>query len=156
MSHLTKLTVKSVTRTNKQDPVQQRRQKLVAGIEEQLKVAEAAVKGENYEVLKKTWAKNQQGEKVLVERMRKVRKWFFEQDGGWYVQCKYGSKVLALGKGGNAVFVKALDDVEAALQALYAAAVGGELDEAVDNVMKSRTASAFASKRIEHSPVAGS
>ena len=88
MSHLTKLTVKSVIRTNKQDPVQQRRQKLVAGIEEQLKVAEAAVKGENYEVLKKTWAKNQQGEKVLVERMRKVRKWFFEQDGGWYVQCK--------------------------------------------------------------------
>jgi carbamoylphosphate synthase large subunit len=119
MSHLTKLTVKSVIRTNKQDPVQQRRQKLVAGIEEQLKVA------------KKTWAKNQQGEKVLVERMRKVRKWFFEQDGGWYVQCKYGSKVLALGKGGNAVFVKALEDVEAALQALYAAAVGGELDEAV-------------------------
>ena len=88
MSHLTKLTVKSVIRTNKQDPVQQRRQKLVAGIEEQLKVAEAAVKGENFEVLKKTWAKNQQGEKVLVERMRKVRKWFFEQDGGWYVQCK--------------------------------------------------------------------
>jgi carbamoylphosphate synthase large subunit len=131
MSHLTKLTVKSVIRTNKQDPVQQRRQKLVAGIEEQLKVAEAAVKGENYEVLKKTWAKNQQGEKVLVERMRKVRKWFFEQDGGWYVQCKYGSKVLALGKGGNAVFVKALEDVEAALQALYAAAAGGELDEAI-------------------------
>jgi hypothetical protein len=156
MSHLIKLTVKSVIRTNKQDPVQQRRQKLVAGIEEQLKVAEAAVKGENYEVLKKTWAKNQQGEKVLVERMRKVRKWFFEQDGGWYVQCKYGSKVLALGKDGNAVFVKALEDVEAALQALYAAAVGGELDEAIENVMKSRAASAFASKRTEHSPVAGS
>jgi carbamoylphosphate synthase large subunit len=94
-------------------------------------VAEAAVKGESYEVLKKTWAKNEQGEQVLVERMRKVRKWFFEQDGGWYVQCKYGSKVLALGKGGNAVFVKALEDVEAVLQALYAAAVGGELDEAI-------------------------
>jgi hypothetical protein len=131
MSHLTKLTVKSVIRTNKQDPVQQRRQKLVAGIEEQLKVAEAAAKGESYEMLKKAWAKNQQGEKVLVERMRKVRKWFFEQDGGWYVQCKYGSKVLALGKGGNAVFVKALEDVEAALQALYAAAACGELDEAI-------------------------
>ena len=57
MSHLTKLTVKSVIRTNKQDPVQQRRQKLVAGIEEQLKVAKVAVKGENYEVLKKTCAK---------------------------------------------------------------------------------------------------
>ena len=101
-------------------------------------MAEAAVKGENFEVLKKTWAKNQQGEKVLVERMRKIRKWFFEQDGGWYVQCKYGSKVLALGKGGNAVFVKALDEVEAALQALYAAAVGGELDEAVEYTVRKK------------------
>jgi hypothetical protein len=88
--------------------------------------------------------------------MRKVRKWFFEQDGGWYVQCKYGSKVLTLGKGGNAVLVKAPDNVEAALQALYAAAAGGELDEAIDNVMKSRTANTFASKRTEHSRVAGS
>jgi hypothetical protein len=52
--------------------------------------------------------------------------------------------------------VKALEDVEAALQALYAAAVGGELNEAIENVMKSRMVSAFASKRIEHSPVARS
>ncbi len=131
MSALAKLTVKTVTRTNKQDPVQQRRQKLMAGIEEQLKVAAAAVTGESYEVRRKVWAKNEHGEKVLTERMRKVRAWFFEQDGGWYVQCKYGSKALTLGKGGNAVFVKALDDVEGALQALYAATAAGELDEAI-------------------------
>ena len=136
MSALAKLTVKTVTRTNKQDPVQQRRQKLMAGIEEQLKVAAAAVKGESYEVRRKVWAKNEHGEKVLVERMRKVRAWFFEQNGGWYVQCKYGSKALALGKGGNAVFVKALADVEGALQALYAAAAGGELDDAAADVSK--------------------
>lgn len=136
MSALAKLTVKTVTRTNKQDPVQQRRQKLMAGIEEQLKVAAAAVKGESYEVQRKAWAKNEHGEKVLAERMRKVRAWFFEQDGGWYVQCKYGSKALELGKGGNAVFVKALDDVEGALQALYAAAAGGELDNAVDTATR--------------------
>jgi hypothetical protein len=77
MSHLSKLTVKTVVRTNKLDPVIQRRQKLVAAIEEQLKVAEAAHKGESYEVKRKAWTKNEQGEKVLVERMRKVRAWFF-------------------------------------------------------------------------------
>jgi len=119
----------------------------MAGVEEQLKVAEAAQKGESYETRRKTWAKNEQGEKVLVERMRKVRAWFFEQDGGWYVQCKYGSKALVLGKGGNAVFVKVLADVEGALQALYAAAAGGELDEAIENMMKSRGAKGFESKR---------
>ena len=137
MSHLAKLNVKSVVRTNKQDPVQQRRQKLIAGIEEQMSVAEAAMNGESYEVAKKTWTKNEQGEKVLVERMRRVRAWFFEQDGGWYVQCKYGSKALALGEG-NAVVVKALKDVQGALVALKAAAEAGELDEAIENMMKSR------------------
>ena len=136
MSALSKLTVKTVTRANKQDPVQQRRQKLVTGIEEQLKVVAAVVKGESYEVQRKVWAKNEHGEKVLTERMRKVRAWFFEQDGGWYVQCKYGNKALALGTGGNAVFVKVLADVEGALQALYAAAAGGELDEAIGAAMR--------------------
>ena len=137
MSNLSKLTVKSVTRTNKQDPVQQRRQKLLAGIEEQLNVAAAAVSGEDYEVAKKTWAKNEQGEKVLVERMRKVRAWFFEQDAGWYVQCKYGSRAIALGSG-NAVFVKTLKDVQSALETLKAATEAGELDEAIEKMMKNR------------------
>ena len=137
MSVLSKLTVKSVTRASKNDPVQQRRSKLVAGIDEQLKVAAAAVDGEAYEVQRKAWAKNEHGEKVLVERKRKVRAWFFEQDGGWYVQCKYGSKALALGKG-NAVFVKALEDVQGVLDAMKAAVTAGELDEAIENMMKSR------------------
>ena len=130
MSYLAKLEFKSVTRAVKQDPVQQRRQKLVAAIDEQLKAAEAAAKGESYNLPRKTWAKNEQGEKVLVERMRKVRPWFFQQDGGWYVQCKYGNKALALGKG-NAVFVQALADVQGALEALKAAAAAGELDAAM-------------------------
>lgn len=127
---LSKLTVKSVTRINKQDPVQQRRQKLIAGIDDQLNVAAAAAKGESFEAAKKAWVKNEQGEKVLVERMRVVRAWFFEQDGGWYVQCKYGSRAIALGKG-NAVFVKTLKEVQESLTTLKAATEGGELDEAI-------------------------
>ena len=137
MSHLTKLNLKSVTRANKQDPVQKRREKLKAGIDEQLFVAAAAVKGERYETKRKSWGKDEHGEKVLVDRMRQVRPWFFEQDGGWYVQCKYGNKALALGKG-NAVFVKALIDVEATLGALKAAAEAGELDAAMSAAVKRR------------------
>lgn len=135
MSVLSNLTVKSVTRANKQDPVQQRREKLATAIEEQLKAAAAATKGESYEVQRKTWVKNEQGEKVLVERMRQVRAWFFEQDGGWYVQCKYGNKVLALGKG-NAVFVKTLKDVQGVLASLKDAVDAGELDGAVAAAVK--------------------
>ena len=131
MSILSKLDLKSVTRANKQDPIQQRRRKLADGIAEQVNVAAAAAEGNTYEVTRKTWVKNEQGEKVLIDRTRAVRPWFFEQDGGWYVQCKYGNKALGLGKG-NAVFVKSLKDVTAALEALMAAATAGELDEAIE------------------------
>ena len=130
MSVLSKLTVKSVTRASKQDPVQLRRRKLVAAIEEQMNVAAAATKGESYEVTRKSWIKNEQGEKVLVDKLRKVRPWFFEQDGGWYVQCKYGNKALMIGDG-NAVFVKALKDIAGALNTLKAATEAGELDVAL-------------------------
>lgn len=104
-----------------------------------MNVLSAATKGESYEVARKTWAKNEQGEKVLVERMRKVRAWFFEQDGGWYVQCKYGSKALALGKG-NAAFVKELKDVEGVLEAFLVATQQGELDAAIEAVLSKRKA----------------
>lgn len=135
MSYLSKLSLKSVVRNDNRDPVQLRRQKLVAAIEEQQAVAEAAMNGDAYEVQRKTWAKNEQGEKVLIERMRKVRPWFFEQDGGWYVQCKYGNKALKLGNG-NAVFVKVLKEVQGALVALKAATEAGELDSAISSAMQ--------------------
>ncbi|MES0827275.1 hypothetical protein [Ruegeria sp. SCP11] len=137
MSNLSKLTVKSVVRTNNQDPTRQRRLKLVAALEEQVNVADAALKGEDYSVLHKAWDKNDTGEKVLVDRMRKVRAWFFEQDGGWYVQCKYGNRTLVLADG-NSVFVKTLKEVKGALLTLKAAAQAGELDEAIDNTIKKR------------------
>ncbi len=140
MSHLEKLTFKSVTRSSKQDPVQLRRRKLVAAIEEQVKAADAAAKGESYEVARKSWVKNEQGEKVLVDKLRKVRPWFFEQDGGWYVQCKYGNKALKIGSG-NAVFVKALKDIADALNTLKAATEVGELDEAIGTVVTKRSKS---------------
>lgn len=54
---------------------------------------------------------------------------------GWYVQGRYGNKVLALGKG-NAVFVKALKDVQGALQALKVATEAVELGDAVEEVIK--------------------
>ena len=47
MSYLSKLTVKTVVRTNKLDPVIQRRQKLISATEEQLKVVKSAIKGES-------------------------------------------------------------------------------------------------------------
>lgn len=139
MTELAKLTIKTVIRTSNTDPKMQRRAKLIAAIEEQAKVLAAALKGEAYQVKKSSWMKNADGEKVAVEKMRQVRAWFFEQDGGWYVQCRYGSKILDLGKG-NAVFVKALKDVDGVLETFLAAANAGELDAAIEAVLAKRKA----------------
>lgn len=136
MSSLAKLTIKTVSRQSKLSPVEARRNKLLASIEEQLKVVEAAVQGKEYAVTLSRWDKNEAGEKVRVQRQKVVRSWFFERDGGVYIQCKYGAKALPLSKDGNAVFVKQIAEVPAALQAIYAAAAAGELDAAITSCVK--------------------
>lgn len=128
MTALAKLNFKSVTRSTQRDPVVARRDKLVAGLKEQQLVYAAALKGEDHRVEKSRWMTNEQGERVLVKTHRRVRPWFFEQDGGWYVQCRYGARVIAADGNNNAVFVKSLKDVGPVLHVFLAAASAGELD----------------------------
>lgn len=136
MSHLAKLTIKRVLRQDTLDPVQARRNKLLAAIEDQLKVTEAATQGKQHIVTVSRWSMNDAGERVQVQHQRVTRAWFFAQDNGFYVQCKYGAKPLALSKDGNAVFVKQLGDVSNVLQAFYAAAAAGEFDSAIASAAK--------------------
>lgn len=136
MTHLAKLTFKSVTRSTKRDPINDRREKLVAALKEQKLVHAAALKGEDHRVERSKWMTNEQGERVSVKTHRRVRPWFFEQDGGWYVQCRYGARVIAVDGTNNAVFVKTLKDVGPVLNAFIAAANAGELDDAVNKAME--------------------
>jgi hypothetical protein len=77
---------------------------------------------------------NDMGERVMVKTHRRVRPWFFEQDSGWYVQCRYGARVIAADGTNNAVLVKTLEDVAGVLDAFLNAAVAGELDTAITKV----------------------
>jgi len=140
MSVFAKFAIKSVVRRVSLTPTEARRQKLVSAINEQLEVAEAATRGEQYAVTAPRWTKNESGERVRVQRQKVIRSWFFERDGGVYIQCKYGTKVLPLSKDGNALFVKQLSEVKGALEAVRNAALSGELDAAVDAVIKPRKA----------------
>ena len=128
MTHLAKLTFKSVSKATARNPVIARRDKLVAALEEQKLVFDAAVRGEQHMIERSKWMINDQGERVLVKTQRRARAWFFAQDGGWYVQCRYGARVIPADGVNNAVFVKTLKDVVAVLDAFAAAATAGELD----------------------------
>ena len=134
MTHLAKLTFKTVDRSVKRDPIIARRDKLVAGLKEQKLVHAAALKKQDHRVERHKWMTNEQGERVAVKAMRTVRPWFFAQDSGWYVQCRYGARVIAADGTNNAVFVKSLDEVAAVLDAFLNAAAAGELDGAITKV----------------------
>ena len=131
MTALAKLNFKSVTKTTTRDPVLARRDKLVAGLKEQQLVYTAALDGKDHRVERHKWMNNEQGERVAVKTHRRVRPWFFEQDGGWYVQCRYGARVIAADGNNNAVFVTSLKDVGAVLAVFLSAAAAGELDAAI-------------------------
>lgn len=135
MGHLAKLNFKEFSRNVQIDPVLVRRDKLMAAIAEQQKVLAAALKGEIYTVAA-TRTRKVDGEKVRETMERTVKAWFLEQDGGWYVQCKYGARLLRLHDKGNAVFVPKIDGVAAVLDAFKLAAMSGELDAALASAAK--------------------
>lgn len=131
MSALAKLNLKTIQRVVNKDPITMRRDKLVAGIEEQQRVLDAALRGEAYTVATMRKTRNDAGDIVKEQGERQVRAWFFEQDNGYYVQCKYGSRALNINGKSNAVFVDKLADVAGVLEAFEKAADAGELDKAV-------------------------
>ena len=135
MTHLAKLNFISVQRTSTRDPIIARRDKLMAGLKEQTFVYVAALKGEDHCVEQTKWMQNELGQQVMVKTMRRVRPWFFAQDGGWYVQCRYGARVIAVDGNNNAVFVKSLKEIETVFEAFIAAAGAGEFDGAIAKVM---------------------
>lgn len=135
MSVLAKLNLKTVQRHVAKDPITQRREKLVAAIEEQQRLVEAAMRGEHYTVRTNKKVRNDAGERVTVDVERTVRAWYFERDRGYYVQCRYGARILMLNGKNNAVWVETLKDVAETLAAFKAAALAGELDKAVAMAM---------------------
>ena len=131
MNALAKLNFKTVAKTTTRDPVIARREKLIAGLKEQQLVYTALLMNEDHRVERHKWMNNELGERVLIKTHRRVRPWFFEQDGGWYVQCRYVARVIAADGSNNAVFVKSLKEVGPVLDVFLSAAAAGELDGAI-------------------------
>lgn len=139
MSQLAKLNLKNFTPSPTLNVEETRRQKLMKAVEEQLSVADAALRGELYRVSVPKWTTDASGTRLPITRQRVVRAWFIAQDDGFYVQCRYANKPLMLNKEANSIFVKTLPDVKTALQALYKAAADGELDAELGRLAATRS-----------------
>ena len=103
MAPLSKLTLTSYRRTQpNRDPVEERRSKTLAALEQQKLVLAAALNGQEHTVTKPGWARDTDGNRQRIEKTHAVRPWFFQDAEGWVVQLKYGARVVPLDADNNA------------------------------------------------------
>ena len=134
MNALTGLKLVASKKNRTLSPVAHRRNKLVNKLHEQIELCEAQKAGEIYAPRRlRTVINKQTGERVTIEAVKRVKEWFWINDAGKInLAVRYGSKVLELAKGKNAIELSSGDELIAALHALKAAALAGELDAQIE------------------------
>ena len=130
MSTLGNLKLVASKKTRTLSPVVQRRNKLASKLHEQIELCEAQRNGQVYAPKRlRTYSNKHTGERTTVEAVKRVREWFWVNEAGKInLSVHYGSKVLELAKGKNAVELGNGDELIEALRALKAAVLAGELD----------------------------
>jgi hypothetical protein len=128
--------LKSLTLTNlpvrSNDPVANRRAKLVSRLEEQRQL----LQDPSYVRVIQRWT-GKGDERRQVEKKQQVRPWWRADPAGKIVMCVYyGTKPMEFEKGKAAIAVPSRDKLPAIIDALIAAAKAGELDELVTRAGK--------------------
>ena len=134
MKHLSKLKIVAAQQRRMLTKVEQRRAKLISKLEEQLALAEALVSGERYEPLRKVWATAPDGERVRIERPKRVRPWYWLNAAGCFFSVYYGSKLLKLEGDMTAISLGDRSELPNAIKAVIEAVRAGELDLAIEEV----------------------
>ena len=134
MSIINKLKLVSSVQVRNVPPAIARRNKLCAKIEEQLLLATAKNEGKLYSPMRIKTITNEQGERVKVQVPKRVKEWYWtSQTGKINLAVRYGSKVLELAKGKNAIEIADNNELVDVLTQLKSAVVSGELDTAIEN-----------------------
>jgi hypothetical protein len=130
---LSSLTIVQAKRHSLADPIVFRRMKLIRKLDEQINLANAVLNGTTYVVKRLKNIKNEQsGEIRSFEVVRNVRPMFFKATNNKLcVQVRYGSKVVELAKGKNAIQVDDEKTLVKVLETVRSAVFDGELDEQI-------------------------
>ena len=134
MKHLQKLKLVAQQQRRLLTKVEQRRAKLIAKLEEQLALAEALISGERYDPLRRVWTTSSDGERVRIERPKRVRPWYWLNAAGCFFSVYYGSKLLKLDGEMTAVCLGDRAELPDAIKAVMEAVRAGELDLAIEEV----------------------
>jgi len=138
MSFLSKLTITQLKRNPRQTPQEARRTKLIIKLEEQLALAQVQAKGERLIVTKPCWTRDDNGNKVRIQRERQVKPWWFPQGSELHMVVRYGAQQLELTKGKRAIVISSPALLPGAINTLIQATQAGELDAAIDAVVGAR------------------
>lgn len=135
MATLASLKLVAAKKPSNQPPVVQRRHKLSNKVHEQIQLARAQSKGENYFPTKQKTVTNAEGERVSVAVPKRIKPWWFvAENGKCCIAVRYGSRVIELAKSKSAIEVASPDALIEALEAVKAAVLAGELDTQIEAV----------------------
>ena len=128
MELLKTLKLTQYQRSNRDNPALQRRIKLAAGISEQMQLAQ----NPNYKsVSVQTVADDNGGVRAVEVGKRVLRWWRVGADGTVELTVRYGSRILELAKGMDAVELASTDELVPVLEQFKAAAELGEMDDMI-------------------------
>jgi hypothetical protein len=114
------------------DPVQQRRAKFIAKLEEQ----KLLLKDPNHIRTVQRWVKVD-GERQAATKQQAVRPWWKTDPAGQVVMSiKFGAKPIEFEKGKAGIVVPAKDKLPAVIDTLISAVRAGELDELFNQAAK--------------------
>ena len=134
MSTLNTLKLVAAKQQRENNPVVQRRQKLLLKLDEQIALAAAKAAGTVYTAMRSRRVKDAAGNVTVVQQPKRVKAWFWTVDGGKVcVAVKYGNKVVELARGRTAVETTAAE-LGAVLATVKKAVEAGELDAQIEAV----------------------
>lgn len=138
MSALNGLKLTAAQKPTSLPAVQQRRNKLVKRIWEQIELARAAQNGSTFAPVKfRSYTDKETGQRKQVETHKRVKQWWFTAENGKLaLSVRFGPKVLELAKGKYAVEVADKADLVNVLEVVRTAVENGELDTAIENAAK--------------------
>ena len=107
------------------DPTVRRREKLIEKLNEQLE----HTRNLNFKVTFNRWETNNAGERVVVEKTKPIKPWWFtDSRGDVFLTVRVGHKKIEFEKCKSAIRVGTKNKLESVLNTVIAATQSGELD----------------------------
>jgi len=139
MQHLSQLSLTVSSQKTPVSPVAKKRLNLLRKLETQIEAAEAELRDEEFLEDIRKWVRGEGGERKQITEQRAIRKWWWQHHtGAWMLTLRDGAKELPLLEDKNSIEVGEITNLVEVLQTVRSAVLAGELDDALEQTIKSK------------------